>query len=169
MSESNTTLIAAIIGAVIGGLIALCGSIVPIFISERRKHAELEDRSKKDLIAELEQNKRHQATNHFIDLEDSAYKRLRERGFFYKLSTDLQKDLQELYAFIHEKNGLSVYGNSVGIAKLIAQPTLSPEYLSTWDGAQAIALRHIAGIIKSKDDNIMSLIDQILPKLRKLL
>jgi hypothetical protein len=166
MSESNAT----IIGALIAGIIGLCVGLATFLVSHRTEQRGLKDSSMKDLIAELEQNKRYQGTSHYIDLEDSAYKRLRERGFFYSFPTDLQSMLQELYACIHEKNGLIAYYNSVGVAGLSAQtPTLSPNFQSMWDRAQSKALTDILNIIKPIDEKIASLIDEILPKLRILL
>ncbi len=165
MSESN----AAIAGAVVGGIIAICGSVVFYFVTHRAEYRELKDRSLKDLIAELKQNKRYQLRNHYIDLEDSAYKRLREGGFFHTFSNDLQSDLQELYAFIHEKNGLIAYYNSVGAIGLAESKNLSANFLPPWNAAQSKALGDILGIIKSKEEKIASLIDKILPALRNLL
>ena len=168
MSESNATLTAAVIGAVIGGVIGICGSLVSFFVSERRKQAELENRSNKDLIAELEQNKRYQATGPFIDLEDGAYKRLRERGFFYDLSIDLQNDLQELYASIHEKNDLIAYYNRAGAASMAAE-SLITHRATEYDAMHARMLRGIMDVIQPKEQKIVSLIDKVLPQLRNLL
>jgi gas vesicle protein len=166
MSESNATIIGAVVGAIIG----VCGSLAALLLMHSRERRELKDRSMDDLIAELEQNKRYQVTSHYVDLEDDSYKRFRERGFFYTLSTDLQSTLQELYASIHEKNGLIAYYNSVGVAGLSAQtPTLGPNFQSIWDRAEAKRLTDILNIIKPIDEKIASLIDEILPKLRILL
>lgn len=166
MSESSATIIGAVVGAVIG----ICGSLATFLVSHRTEQGELRDCSMRDLIAELEQNKRYQVTSHYIDLEDNAYKRVRERGFFHTFPTDLQSTLQELYACIHEKNGLIAYYNSVGVAGLSAQtPTLSEQFLSERDRVQVKALRDILDMIKPMGDKIASLIDEILPKLRILL
>jgi hypothetical protein len=168
MSESGTTTILATLA---GGLIAIAGSVVLFFLGESSKHKELEDRSKKDLIAELEQNRRYQSTSHFIDLEDSAYRRFRERGFFWQLSNSLQKDLQELYASIHEKNGLVAYYNNVGVAALSAQPQIVKPYAFFLESGmpQAKALHDIMTIIKPQEEKITRLIDEILPQLGNLL
>jgi hypothetical protein len=172
MSESNATLWAAVVGAIIGGLFAIAGSLGYFLASERHEHTELLDCSKKDLVAELEQNKQYLTKNHFIDLEDGAYHRFGERGFFYGLTTDLQDDLRELYASIHEKNGLIAYYNNVGVAGVTAQAqaqTLNPDFLSTPDSAHARYLLDILNLIKTKDEQITSLIDKILPQLRNLI
>jgi gas vesicle protein len=150
MSESNATIVGAVVGAIIG----ICGSLATFLVSHRTEQRELRDCSMKDLIAELEQNKTYQTTSAHIDLEHSAYERLRERGFFYTFPTELHGKLQELYASIHEKNGLIAYYNSVGVPG---------------SSATAEELTDISDVIEGKGKRIALLIDEILPKLRILL
>jgi hypothetical protein len=154
--------------AVIGGIIGIGGSVFSFFLTERSRRNELKDRSRKDLIAELEQNKQYQSVSHYIDLEDAAYKRFTERGFFHQLSLDLQRKLQELYALIHEKNGLISYYNSTGLAVLSARQrtVMEASFFLSPERAEAKALQEILAIIRTREERISGLIDEILPKLK---
>jgi len=159
-----------IVFLVFGALLGFLPSLLTWRVQRSDEEKQLSKQSFADLTAELEQNRRYQSTSHHIEQEDGSYKRFRERGFFYQLPLDLQKDLQELYASIHERNGLIRYYNSVGLAALSAKiPTLTdPSFLLKPTGAEAKVLLDILAIIRQREENIAGLIDKILPRLKAL-
>jgi len=90
-------------------LAALLTFILLQTIGERIKRNRLRGTARADLIAEIEQNALYQLHSKFIQLEDEAYKRFRQRGFLRELKNGLQKDLMMLYSRMHEKNDLLNY------------------------------------------------------------
>jgi hypothetical protein len=111
LSDTNSTLAAAIVGGVIG----IAASIVSVLFGESRKRKESKIRSWNDFLAEVRQNRQHQLTSTYISLEDSAFKRFRAGGFLNDLDTAVQGDLIGLYSRIHEKNELISTWRTSGI------------------------------------------------------
>ena len=160
--------------------IQLFGVLAPLFaalvafillqtVGEWNKRRKLRERSRKDLISELEQNKQYQDTSKFIALEDEGYKRFRQRGFLHELPADWQKELRELYAFVHEKNALLVYYRDVGLAAIstTAKERHTNEPLQRSKTEENLLV--ILGIIDTTQKQIVERTDKILPKLKSLL
>jgi len=102
LSDAELTVVAAIVG----GTLAIAGSLFTLLMGESHKRRDLRIRSWNDLVGELEQNLQHQTSSTFICLEDFAFKHFRRSGLLAKLDGELQRGLTELYSRIHEKNEL---------------------------------------------------------------
>jgi hypothetical protein len=153
---------ATIVGAVIGGLVGIGGSLGAITLQQWRKRNEERENAKKYLIAELEQNREYQAFSDVIRLEDSAYKRFRQAGFYDELSADLQSQLRHLYTLIHEKSEMVDHYNSIALAAIAQNAT--PSF-----GSIETTRQGIRNNIAESQTGINDLINQILPQLKALL
>jgi len=116
------------------------------------------------LIAELEQNREHQKSSIYIELDDEALRRFRRLGFLFELDSDMKEDLMRLYSLIHLKNSLLTYYRDVGVR------LLATEYeASQHPTKREKDLLDILDLIKDAKCKIDKKIEVVLPKLKGLL
>lgn len=159
MSESNTTtLAAAVVGAVVGGMLAIGGTFLSQLFAESRGGRALIARSWNDLMAEINQNSAHQIASTYVSLEDEAFKRFRENALLTTIADEsLPNALKGLYSRIHEKNELITMwkGNL---------PTGKDLFITDANGQNPIEIKVVIADLTRK---IRDLITSIQPDLEK--
>jgi hypothetical protein len=160
LSDSST---ATIIGAVVGAVIGIAGSLGTVTFQQWRSRKHARDYARRDLIAELEQNRQYQIYSKYVRLQDISYKRFKQAGFYSELNNDLQKQLRELYTVIHEKNDLISHYNRIVLLTL-SQSDISRPLVGAETSRKAILMN-----LETSDTQINDLINKILPQLKALI